>query len=112
MSGVNLSRRLTLERAERVPDGAGGYTQTWVVLGTVWGDVQARTGRVATGEAGAVSVTGYRIAVRAAPLGHSNRPEPGQRFGLQGRQFRIDAVTEDPKRNLYLICDCKEEVTP
>ncbi|WGW02513.1 head-tail adaptor protein [Tropicibacter oceani] len=112
MSGVTLSRRLTLERPERVSDGAGGYAETWSALGTLWGDVQAKPGRMANGETGMVSVTGYRITLRAAPVGHSNRPQPGQRLRGQGRVFAINAVSEDAARPQYLICICEEEVTP
>ena len=31
-----LNRRLTLEEAQRLPDGAGGQTLSWVALGTLW----------------------------------------------------------------------------
>lgn len=112
MSAPKLTRRLTLERVERTSDGAGGFAENWIALGTLWGDVQARAGRVATGETGAVSVTGYRITVRGAPVGQSNRPEPGQRFSMQSRRFRIDSVSEDQARGMFLICHCEEEVTP
>ena len=45
MSMPRLNRRLTLESPGRVPDGAGGYEQTWTALGVVWAQLKARSGR-------------------------------------------------------------------
>lgn len=106
-----LSRRLTLEAAQRAGDGAGGFDETWVALGTLWADVKPRTGRLTRGETGEVSIGGFRIAVRGAPQGHSNRPVPGQRFRMGGRVFRIESVTEEEPAGLYLICECQEELS-
>jgi head-tail adaptor len=38
---VVLNRRLVLEAASRLPDGAGGYAETWVVLGELWADIRS-----------------------------------------------------------------------
>lgn len=112
MTRVMLNRRLVLEQAERAPDGAGGFAETWTVLGTLWGEVKPRTGRFANGEVGALSVTGFRITVRGTPVGASNRPKPGQRFVTNNRVFRIEAVTERDGAGLYLLCHCEEELAP
>jgi head-tail adaptor len=109
-----MSRRLTsklvLERLDAVPDGAGGQHESWEPLGTVWGEVTPRTGRETAGEAGQVSVTGFRITVRAAPQGHSARPLPEQRFRDGVRVFRINSVTEADPGGRFLTCICDEEV--
>ena len=107
-----LNRRLVLEAPERVSDGAGGFVETWTALGTLWAEVKPRTGRLTSGETGAVSVNAFQIVTRGAPQGHSNRPGPGQRFVLGARIFRIEAVTEDEPKGLYLVCQCQEEVAP
>ncbi|SNT38051.1 head-tail adaptor protein [Antarctobacter heliothermus] len=107
-----LNRRLTLEALQRVSDGAGGFEETWSALGTLWATVKPRTGRLANGETGAVSVGAFRIITRGAPQGHSSRPEPGQRFRMGARSFRIEAVTEEEPSGLYLISQCQEEVAP
>lgn len=108
---VSLNRRLVLESSQEVSDGAGGFVTYWSALGTLWGRVEPRSGRLSSGEAGAVSETGFDVLVRAAPVGQSNRPVPGQRFRIGGRLFRIEAVTEEEPRALYLRCDCIEEVS-
>lgn len=109
-----MSRRLTsklgLEQLVAVPDGAGGQHESWEALGTVWGEVKPRTGRESSGEAGQVSVTGFRIAVRAYPVGHSARPLPEQRFRDGTRVFRINSVTEADPEARFLMCICDEEV--
>lgn len=107
-----LNRRLILESPARVSDGAGGFEETWTALGTLWAQIKPRTGRLANGETGAVSIGAFRITVRGAPFGHSSRPEPGQRFRTGARLFRIEAVTEEEPSGLYLICQCQEEVAP
>lgn len=110
MNAPRLNRHLMLEHRERVPDGAGGFDDTWVSLGALWADVQARTGRDASGEAVSLSTTGYRIIVRAAPFGAPSRPSPGQRFREGTRIFRIQAVAEADARARHLTCFCEEEV--
>lgn len=109
MSGVRLNRRLVLESPVRTPDGAGGYDETWLELGTLWAAITPRAGRMARGPLDEVSRGGFRIVVRAAPVGHSGRPEPGQRFRMDTRLFRIEAVTEEEPAGLYLVCQCEEE---
>lgn len=111
MSGpVRLNRRLVLEAAQRVPDGAGGFAETWVELGTLWADIRARSGRERAGEAVALSATGYRILVRAAPHGAPSRPVPGQRLRQGARVFAISAVAEADADGRYLSCFAEEEV--
>lgn len=107
---VNLNRQLMLESREQAPDGAGGFAETWVAEGTLWAEIQARTGREAAGEGVSLSSTGFRITVRAAPFGAPSRPVPGQRFRDGARVFRIQAVAERDAAFRYLTCFCEEEV--
>ena len=110
MGGVNLSRRLVLEALQRAPDNAGGFFETWQPLGTLWAEVKPGRGRETRGAAASVSVLRFRVTVRGAPTGHSNRPVPGQRFRMGTRLFRIEAVTEREPDGKYLICDVEEEL--
>lgn len=107
-----LSRALALETPVRVTDGAGGFSETWTPLGTLWAEVSARAARDSVGVAGRVAVAGYRITVRGAVPGASNRPRPGQRFREGTRLFRILGVTEADPAARYLACTCEEEVAP
>ncbi len=94
MRGVRLGRALVLEARERVPDGAGGYETRWVVRGTLWADVRARTGREDFIAAVARPRLRYRILVRGAPVGAASRPQAEQRLREGTRVFDILTVTE------------------
>lgn len=110
MAQVRLTRPLQLEEAQRVPDGAGGFETNWIVLGTLWGDVQLRSGRETEGETVSLSSTRFRIVVRAAPHGAPSRPIAGQRFRNGMRIFKINAVAETDDMARFLACYCDEEV--
>ncbi|WP_114964945.1 head-tail adaptor protein [Alkalilacustris brevis] len=110
MSAPRLTRRLVLEAPETVADGAGGFTQGWAVLGTLWAELRAGTGRGA--RLGGVVPVGripWRITVPMAPPGALARPRPDQRLREGARVFRILAVAEADTRGAYLTCYCVEE---
>ena len=110
MTRRHLNRKLTLETMIRTDDGAGGFIESWQDLGTLWGDVSSRKGRYVTGQGGAMSQMAFQIVLRGAPVGHSNRPRPGQKLRMGTRVFRIHAVTEEEPSGMYLICETEEEV--
>jgi len=110
MKRINLNRRLVLEAPQRVPDGAGGYGETWQPIGEIWAEIIARTGREVTDGTAQLSSTGYKITVRAAPHGAPSRPKPEQRLRSGSRIFRIEAVTEQGPMARYLTCYAQEEV--
>lgn len=109
MRPVNLSRKLVLEEAAHLPDGAGGFSEVWAALGEIWADVEARTGRERGDGALSVSTVPYRITVRSAPPGAASRPKPDQRFREGARLFRIAAVAERDRTGRYLTCFATEE---
>ncbi|WP_370228331.1 head-tail adaptor protein [Cognatishimia sp.] len=106
----NLNRVLALEAPEQVADGAGGFSETWTVLGTLWAEVKPRTGRDREREAVGAARVDYRITVRALPVGEAARPMPGQRFRDGVRLFRIVAVADQDAAGRYLTCFAREEV--
>ncbi|PWE30648.1 phage tail protein [Maritimibacter sp. 55A14] len=109
MRPVRLNRKLVLEEAQGLLDGAGGFTEMWVPLGTIWADLRPRTGRERGDGALNVSDMAWRIIVRAAPHGAPSRPRPDQRLRDGGRVFRIEAVAEEGSDGRYLICFASEE---
>jgi head-tail adaptor len=106
---VVLNRRLVLEAASRLPDGAGGYAETWVVLGELWADIRSGAGGDTATDMVAIASVTLRIIVRAAPVGSLARPRPDQRFREGSRVYRIVAVTEAGGSGLYLTCFAREE---
>jgi len=110
MAHVKLNRKLVLEAPQQLSDGAGGFSETWVALGTLWAEVKARTGRETLGEAVSLSSAKYRITVRAAEFGAPSRPAPEQRFREGTRIFRILSVVEQDCDGRFLTCFADEEV--
>lgn len=110
MKAPVLGHALILEAPERVSDGAGGYVQGWMALGTIWAEIRARAGRETAQSGAHISRTGYRITVRGAPYGAPARPMPEQRFRDGDRVFNIQAVAERDGDGRYLVCYADEEV--
>lgn len=109
MEYVNLSRRLVLEDRQKTPDGAGGWTQSWVALGTLWAKIETGSGRRESREQADQSAHKVKITLRNAPYGTNARPKPGQRLVEGQKIFVIDAVAETDPQGLYLICWARRE---
>lgn len=114
MSAPRLTVPLELETPLRIPDGMGGYARQWAVLGRLWAEMRPVGGGERAGDAGSLSITTWRITVRAAGVGDPRRPRPDQRLaigsGASRRNFRIEAVAEAGPGQRYLVCHATEEV--
>ena len=94
MKRGKLNRKLVLEERTRLPDGMGGFSESWVAKGEIWANLDAR-GAVERQVGGrTLSATKFRIITRAAPFGADSRPRPDQSFREGGRRFDILAVSE------------------
>lgn len=110
MRAPRLNRRLILEEALRVPDGAGGSNLTWVVRGVVWAAIQQGAARERAAEFATMSSVACRITLRGAPSGAPSRPKADQRFRDGQRLYRITGVSEADAEGRYLVCSAVEEV--
>ncbi|MDK3072945.1 head-tail adaptor protein [Sedimentitalea sp. JM2-8] len=110
MNGPHLNRLLSLEAPIRIADGAGGYVETWAVLGEHWAEVRSRTGRERDEAGVPISTVSYNIVVRSAPFGSTARPMPQQRFRDGQRLFVIQAVAERDREGRFLTCFADEEL--
>ena len=110
MSLPRLGRLMRLDSPVRQPDGAGGFTESWLELGTMWCEVLLRSGGETVQSAAPVSAVSYKVTVRSAPKGDPRRPMPGQRFRQGSRFFKIRAVAERARLGSFLICFVDEEV--
>lgn len=110
MKVPHLNRPLLLETMTRLPDGAGGFSESWTGLGSLWAEVVPGSGRDANGLEVVLAQVPYRITVRGAPQAAPSRPRPGQRFRDGPRHFHILAVTERDPAGQFLICFAREEV--
>ncbi|TQS73966.1 head-tail adaptor protein [Rhodobacteraceae bacterium] len=109
MEVPHLNRVLALETPQNTPDGAGGFEQTWQVLGELWAELRAGTGRVHAVQGMTLGSVPMQINVRWAPEGSPRRPRAGQRLREGGRLFAILAVADGPAG--YLRCFATEEVS-
>lgn len=107
-----LTRKLVLEERLDAPDGAGGFTEGWQALGTHWGDVRLRSGRLERGEASARSRASHTVWIRAVGHAQPSRPRPGQRFRDGSRVFLIRSVADARSGEPLLECLTDEEVLP
>jgi head-tail adaptor len=110
MSGRRMNRALVLERQDRVSDGAGGLSPTWIALGTLWAEVRGTAGGMQGMQGVETSKVQLKIVVRSAPVGNTMRPEPDQRFREGTRLYRINAVVEDDPSGRFVTCFASEEV--
>lgn len=109
MSAPKLTRRMVLETHVRDDDGAGGFVDHWLELGTLWAEVRPGAGRESEGPGIPMGRVLYRIVVPAAQVGSLARPRPDQRLREGARVFQILAVSEHDARGAYLVCICEEE---
>ena len=108
----DLTRRLDLEERQTTPDGAGGFSESWVALGTLWAALEPGRGREIDAAAGALARLPWRITLRGARAGRPRRPRPGQRLTDGARRFAVLAVAEADPQGRYLTCFAEEEVAP
>ena len=107
---VLLNWLLILEERQRVSDGVGGFLETWVQLGQLWGEIQTRSVQATEVSAGTTSLERHRILVRGAAEGDPRRPAAGQRFRNGSKAYSIDSVSENDASASYLLCWTREEV--
>lgn len=105
---IHLSRQLVLEERINTADGKGGYSVGWSALGTLWADVDARSGReVLVGKRDHTRGR-FRIIVRGVPVGAASRPKPDQRFREGEKTYAILAVATFDPHARYLECWAEE----
>jgi SPP1 family predicted phage head-tail adaptor len=101
-----LSHRLMLEAPTRAPDGGGGASVTWSLVGEVWGAILSVSGGESVEADGVRGRITHEIWIR-----HRDGVVPEMRFVLESRVFDIQAVLEQGGRRRFLKC-LVEERTP
>ncbi|MEM9795794.1 MAG: head-tail adaptor protein [Pseudomonadota bacterium] len=108
-----FTRRLVREIAVPVPDGAGGYTESWEAQGAFWAEVKLRSGALPHKEFGRTARTQVRITTHDIPAGHHSRPVVGQRLRDGQRYYLVETVHESDRRHLVILAsEITGEVTP
>ena len=103
ISPSDLRHRLTLEEAQRVSDGGGGFTETWVEVAIVSAGLRP--------SGGSESVDSGRLAGRVSHeivLRYRAGVTPAMRFRMGTRVFHILAAIDEGERQRWLRCLCEE----
>ncbi|KIT17289.1 head-tail adaptor protein [Jannaschia aquimarina] len=103
-----FTRHLNRLVPERVSDGAGGFERIWTERGSLWGDVQARTGTLRVTELGEEPRLKVKITAHALPQDHEGRPWQGDRLVDGLRAYEVEAVHEDDRRGRWLTIYARE----
>jgi SPP1 family predicted phage head-tail adaptor len=98
-----LTRRVVLEEVVRSPDGAGGATESWSAVATLFAAVRALSG--------AENFTFDRIDGRVTHevvIRHRGDVRPAMRFRMGTRIFEIVAALDADGRRRHLRCLVEE----
>jgi SPP1 family predicted phage head-tail adaptor len=99
-----LRAELALEQAVTAPDGAGGFTETWTQIATVFARLQPIVVREKFGADQTIEEVMHRVTIRHRPDVAS-----GMRFVLGDRTLAILTVHDPDETGRYLVCRTKEE---
>lgn len=100
----HLNQPVRLDQVQRVPDGGGGYEESWVPVATVWARVEALTGEESLQAGQQESTVGYHVTIR-------------WRDGLTGalsvvwrtRRLNVVYVADNGPAAEFIRLDCQTE---
>jgi SPP1 family predicted phage head-tail adaptor len=95
--------RFTIEQSVRVADGSGGYSESWIAVGEIWGLIRAIGGTERFQHDRMAGTVSHEIVVR-----HRDGLTPGLRLRIGLHRYHLRAVFAADNRRRYLICQCEE----
>ena len=111
MIAQSFRHLLTLESPVRQPDGAGGYTESWLPIAELWVTLEPKAARQAEALGATLSRQSFDILLRAIGGSAADHPRPGMRLRGASRVFVIESVAPADGSGLYLRLDAYEEIT-
>ena len=84
-------------------DGAGGFTETWMEVATVWAAVQPNGGSEAVESGRLAGRVSHTVSLR-----YREGVTPAMRFRMGTRVFHILAAIDEDERRRWLRCFCEE----
>ena len=98
-----LNQRATLLARTLVPDGGGGFAESWDAFATVWIGIAALSASDTTGADALQSRIRHRIVLR-----RRGDLAAGQRLAVGPRSFRVHGVLDDGAAHAYVTLLCEE----
>jgi SPP1 family predicted phage head-tail adaptor len=98
-----MRNRFTIEQSVRVADGSGGYIESWIAVGEIWGYISAIAGSEHFQHDRMAGTVSHEIVVR-----HLDGLTPGLRLRLGLHRYHLRALFAADNRRRYLICQCEE----
>jgi SPP1 family predicted phage head-tail adaptor len=98
-----MRHRLTLEKAARTADGAGGATLAWNAAATLWGEIVPVKAEERPRGEGLADMALCKITIR-----HRTDVAAGDRLRLGSRLFLILAVSDPAEDKRFLACLAEE----
>ncbi len=99
-----LRTELVLEEASRTPDGAGGFTESWTQIATVFARLQPIVVRERFGADQTIEEVTHRVTMRHRPDVAS-----GMRFVMGDRILSVLTVHDPDETGRYLVCRAREQ---
>jgi SPP1 family predicted phage head-tail adaptor len=98
-----LNKRITIEAPTKVPDGGGGFTNTFTAIATVWAAVWPTSANEITAANATTMVVSHRIRIRWRSVMRSS-----WRIKFESRYFSIVGITSPNEAREWLDLLCKE----
>ena len=95
---------MTLEAMTAVPDGAGGFAETWTALAALHAALEPVAAERRFGADQALATVTHMVTLRSRPGVAS-----GMRFSTAGRVFSIETVHDPDETGRFLVCRVREE---
>ena len=99
----SLRSELALQANTSVPDGLGGYAESWVEIATVFAKIEPVSATSRFGPDQTMETVTHRITMR-----WRSGVAAAMRFVRQGRIFDIVTVHDPDDTGRYLVCRAKE----
>lgn len=104
MDPGRLRTELILQEAVTSPDGAGGFTQDWQEVATLFAHVEPLRADSQFGAGQHLESVTHRVTLR-----YRKGLRSGMRFLLQGRALEIITVQDADETGRYMICRVREK---
>ena len=108
MRGIDpgaLRHPLTLQQAVRTPDGAGGFSESWATVATVFGKVEPLGTESSARADQMLEAVTHRVTIRKR-----GDVAAGMRFDWNGRVLEIVTAHDPDETGRFLECRTREDL--